>query len=167
MQRIEDGVYDVSEQVAHGGWPDDGYEEVRSRTHAVAGQRIAKRTRTVRQSRLAGHVDHAGDTHRRIGHESDRRRASAGGAQLEHVIEDHDRFTEIDQDVVNGLADGPGREGAIDDAKDSYPSPRQGHLDGEASAVEPLERIVWRRRRRGVAGISDANKRQRHGGDQP
>lgn len=167
MERIDHGVHNVSEQVAHGGWPDDGYEEVGSRTHAVAAQRIAKRTRTVGQSRLAGHVDHAGDTHRRIGHEPDRRRASAGGAQLEHVIEDDDRFTEIDQDVVNGLADGPGRQGAIDDAKDSYPSPRQGHLDGEASAVDPLERIVWRRRRGGVAGIGDTDRHHHHGRDQP
>jgi hypothetical protein len=85
---------------------------------------------------------------------------------LEHVIEDDDRFTEIDQDVVNGLANGPRRQGAIDGAKDPYPSPRQGLLDGETSAVDPLERIVWRRRCCGVAGIGDTSKHHRHGGDQ-
>lgn len=86
---------------------------------------------------------------------------------MEHVIENDDRLTEIDQDVVNGFADGPGRQGAINDAKDAEPLSSQRLLDGEASAVKPLERIVWRRRRRGMTGVGDPNKRHRHGGDQP
>jgi hypothetical protein len=167
VERIDHGVHDVSEQVAHGGRPDNGYEEVGSRTHAVAAQGVAKRTRTMGQSGLARHVDHARDTHRRIHHEPSRGRPGAGGAQLEHVIENDDRLTEIDQDVVNGLADGPGRQGAIDDAKDSQPLACQRLLDGEAPAVNPLEWIVWRRRRRGMTGVGDRNRRHRHGGDQP
>jgi hypothetical protein len=118
----------------------------------------------MRQSCLPGYVDHSCDAHRRIGHEPNRGRAGAGGAQLEHVIDDDDRLTEIDQNVVNSLANGPRRESAIDGAKDSQPPPCQGLLDGEASAVQPLERIVWRGRCSGIAGNGD--KHHRHGGDQ-
>jgi hypothetical protein len=163
---IDYAVHDVAEQVTDGGGSDNGYEEIGSGADAVAGQRIAERTRTMRQSGLAGHVDHAADAHRRIGHEPNRGRASAGGAQLEHVVENDHRLTEVDQDVVKGLANGARRQGVIDGAKDSYASPCQRHLDGETSAIDPLERIVWRRRRGRSAGISDTDRHHSHGRDQ-
>ena len=119
------------------------------------------------QSRLTRYVDRSGDTHRRIDHEPSRSRASPSGAQLEHVVNDDDRLTEIDQDVVNGLANEPGSEGAIEGSNDSQASPRKGHLDGEASAVSMFERIVRRRRRGRMAGVGDTDEHHRYSSNQP
>jgi len=104
------------------------------------------------QAGLAGDVDHAAETRGRIDHEPDTGRARARRAELEHVVYDHHRLGQIDQDVVDRLADRSGREHSVDSPRGSDQVTVKRLLDGEALAVESLERIAGG----GGRGLTDA-----------
>ncbi|HEY2482938.1 MAG TPA: hypothetical protein VGI30_12195 [Caulobacteraceae bacterium] len=166
MKRIDHRVDDVAEQVTDGGGSDHRNEQVGARPHAIAAQSVAERAEMVRQAGGAGHIDHPTDANRRVGHETHRRRPGPSRPKLQHIVYDHHRFAEVDEDMVDGLADRPRREGAIEHPDDPQPVPHEGHLNGEPATIEAFERIVHRRSSMGRA--SGAKQGQgRTGGDQP
>jgi hypothetical protein len=161
VQGVDRIVDDVAEQVADSGWPDYRDEEIRARTDAIAAQRVAERAQVMRQAGGASDVDHPANADRGIGDETDRRRARPRGPQLQHVVDEHHRLAEVDEHIVDGLADRPWRERSKKDANDSQPAPGEGLLDGEPVPVETLERIVGRR---GCVGDGPEQAQQQAGG---
>lgn len=159
VQRIEHIVDDVAEQVAHGGRPDQGNEKIGPRFDAIAAQGVAERTEMVRQAGGPGDINHPGDADSRVGDKTHRRRAGPGRSKLQHIVYEHHRLAEIDEDVVDGLADRPRSQGVIEEADDSQPPPGQGLLDGEAATVEAFERIIH-----GRSGVRSADPAQHREG---
>lgn len=166
VHRIDEGIDDVAEQVAHRGGADDRNEQVRAGPDVITAERIAERAQMVRDPGRPDHVDHAGHAGGRIDHETNGRLGCAQRAQLQYIVDHHPRLTEVDQDVVDGFADHAGGQKLIDRADWPKAVPRQRHLQVEALAVEPLEWIIDLRHR-GFSGESETrvakNDRRREG----
>jgi hypothetical protein len=78
VERIGHRVDAIAEQVAEGGRPNHRDEQIGSGLGAIAAEGIAERADVMWKSGGACDINHATDSHRRIDHEPDRRRASAG-----------------------------------------------------------------------------------------
>ena len=142
VHRVDERVDGVAEQVAHRGRADDRNEQVRTGLDVITPEGIAERAQMMRYAGGSDHVDHAAQTHGGVDNEPDGGFAGASRARLQHIVEYHHGLAEIDHDVMDGLADRPGRQQAINGANRSNAMAHQLHLNCEALAIEALERIV-------------------------
>ncbi|HEY1559623.1 MAG TPA: hypothetical protein VGF71_01900 [Caulobacteraceae bacterium] len=116
----------------------------------------------MRQTGLAGDIDHPDQADGGVGDESDGGPRRPTGAKLEHVVDEHLGFPEIDDDVVDRLADDAGRERPVQMRERPDRIPAELFLEFELLAVELLERIAPSRRPAWL-GSGPCEKSQRHG----
>jgi hypothetical protein len=120
----------------------------------------------VRKPRLTGHIDHPRQAYGGIDDEAHAGRSRPRRAQLQHVVDHHHRLGEVDQDVMDRLADWARREHAVEAPGGPDEIAIQDLLDRKALAIDSLERIA----RGGGLGVADGKgaDRQRHaGGEAP
>jgi hypothetical protein len=166
VNRIDHRIHDIAEQVPERGRTDHGNEEVGTRPDAIVTQGVAEGTQVMGLPHFGRDVDHAAEAQRGVVGETHGRQAGAAGPELEHVVDHYARLAEIDQYMVDGVADRPRRKLAIDKSEGADGVFVEGLLNGEALAVEPLERIVGRAGgRRGEARTGERDERQRSGDD--
>jgi hypothetical protein len=162
VQGVDGRVHEVADQVPDRRGADKGNEQIGTWADVVAPHGVAERAWPIWQAGLAGDVDHAPQADGRIDHEPYAGRARARGTELEHVIDDHHRLGQVDQNVVDRLADRSGREHPVDPSGGTDQIAVNHFLDSEALAIESLERIAGG----GGGRLTDAKgaDRERHAG---
>ncbi len=101
----------------------------------------------VRKAGVRGDIDQPGDAQGAVGGEAQHRPAGSLRARLQEVVDRHQRLAEIDDHIVQPLADRPRGEDVIELADRGEQHLGQHRGDREADAVQLLEWVLARGRR--------------------
>ena len=153
---IEHGVDGVARQVPQRGGPNQGEEEIGSRLHAVPAERIAEGAAAMRQALRRRNIDQAAQADGGVEQEPRAGLERRLRPQLKSIVHHHARLGQIDQNMMQSLADRTWGDQAVDHRQRTDYHPIHRHLHGEAFAVQLLEGIamksaadIMRRRRVG------------------